>query len=410
MQSYKNLDGTNDAGFKNLSPSDLNLKTIDGEAETLEANARTSFESPLALNDPKVVDLRNAQTYVVGNLKKEDGRTIVAHRNKWLLGVISKLESTRDKSEAAIQKLESEIREAESGIKESEELIRQAELKGDAQAEKLARQELTRAKEVRTKKREMKDFAEHIKRSAEEALVCAKKGDKDLEMKLEQLEFDMNRPYWETNEIQFIEKRGENAYIDSIYTSLKKQAPPNLPPRKYDMLQPGDVLLISPDDRKSFFINLGDRISSSSSSPASHTVLFLKEVNGKKLFLDHNLERGSVVISEEEFLKKYGSRDALVAQPVSKMDSEALWKMAKELVRKEAENPNKTNYGLYGDDYMVCSEADRWVLVHSGVNIPETSSPFKRVLGIHYGPANFFDDEYNFVITPLYSDSKSPPK
>jgi hypothetical protein len=410
MQSYKKLDGTNDAGFKSLSQSDLNFKTLDGETETLAANARTSFDAPLALNDPRVVDLRDAQTYVVGNLKKDDGKTTAAQRNKWLIGVISKLESTRDKAEATIQKLESDIREAESVIKKSEELIRQAVRKGDAQAEKLARQELSKAKEGIKKNRDMKDFAEHIKRSADEALVCAKQGEKNLEIKLEQLEFDMNRPYWETNQIRLIEKRGGNAYIDSIYTSLRKNAPPNLPPRKYDMLQPGDVLLISPDDTKSFSINVGDRISSSSASPASHTVLFLKEVNGKKLFLDHNLERGSVVISEEEFLKNYGSREALVAQPVSKVKSEALWEFAKELVRKEAENPYKTNYGLYGDDYMVCSEAARWVLVNSGMNLPETSSPYKWVLGIKYGPANFFDDEYNFVITPLYSASQLPTK
>jgi len=28
---------------------------------------------------------------------------------------------------------------------------------------------------------------------------------------------------------------------------------------------------------------------------------------------------------------------------------------------------------------------------------------FKRLLGIHYGPANFFSDDYNFIITPLYA-------
>jgi hypothetical protein len=55
---------------------------------------------------------------------------------------------------------------------------------------------------------------------------------------------------------------------------------------------------------------------------------------------------------------------------------------------------------------MVCSEADRWVLVNSGRKIPETASPLKRLLGIHYGPANFFSDDKNFIITPLYGVPK----
>ncbi len=63
---------------------------------------------------------------------------------------------------------------------------------------------------------------------------------------------------------------------------------------------------------------------------------------------------------------------------------------------------DKSGYGLYGPDNMVCSEASRWILVNSGLKLPETASPLKRLLGIHYGPANFFSDEYNFVITPLW--------
>ncbi len=59
-----------------------------------------------------------------------------------------------------------------------------------------------------------------------------------------------------------------------------------------------------------------------------------------------------------------------------------------------------SGYGLYGNGNIVCSEADRWVLVNSGRKIPETASPLKRLLGIHYGPANFFSDENNFIITP----------
>ena len=236
----------------------------------------------------------------------------------------------------------------------------------------------------------------------------------------EQDEFEKMNAEWMKKQKQLIEQRirEPNEYAGAISKSLKTNAPPPLPPRKYEMLQPGDVLLISPDDNKSFWINVGDRLSSASQSPASHTVLFLKEVNGKKLFLDHTSERGSHVISEEEFLSTYGHRDALVAQPVKETDTDAIWEHTKELVKKEQEKQakntesrtdylrDKSGFGLYGPDNMVCSEADRWVLVNSGLKIPETASPLKRLLGIHYGPANFFSDDKNFIITPLYGVPK----
>jgi hypothetical protein len=101
MQSYKQLDGAGVA-FKTLSDSALSLKTLDGDAETLAANARKPFDTPSETtepaplpvtagsatpffgdtmpdadlqrlinpeNDPNVVDLRKAVKYVAENIK-----------------------------------------------------------------------------------------------------------------------------------------------------------------------------------------------------------------------------------------------------------------------------------------------------------------------------------------------------
>jgi len=101
MQSYKQLDGGGVA-FKTLSDSTLGLKTLGGDAETLAANARKPFDtasdakeassgevaagSPTPFfgdkmsdeelrrlvnpeNDPNVVDLRSAVTYLAENVK-----------------------------------------------------------------------------------------------------------------------------------------------------------------------------------------------------------------------------------------------------------------------------------------------------------------------------------------------------
>lgn len=102
MQSYKQLDDASGAAFKTLANTDLGLKSLDGEAETLAANARAPFDTPatpgltgpeptgaatpffgdtmpvedlqLLVNpdqDPRVVDLTKAHHFVVSSLKED---------------------------------------------------------------------------------------------------------------------------------------------------------------------------------------------------------------------------------------------------------------------------------------------------------------------------------------------------
>jgi hypothetical protein len=235
----------------------------------------------------------------------------------------------------------------------------------------------------------------------------------------EQDEFAKMRAVWMKNEKQLIQQRLKepNRWSASIYNSLKTKEPP-LPYKKFAELKPGDVLLIAPDDAISVMIRGADRLSSREwKSPASHTVLYLKEVNGKKLFLDSTMGHGPLIITGEEFLKKYGHRGAQVAelgkyevaQPLSKEEGNKLWAAARELSMKgQADKSNKSNnlidktdYGLYGDDNMVCSETSRWALIKAGRQIPDTESPFKKLFGVYFGPSNFYNAEQYFIVTPL---------
>lgn len=107
MQSYKQLDDSHGVAFKTLSDSNLSFKTLDGDDETLEANARKPFDTAGTIpsgasatsaggatpffgdtmptkdirllvnpeNDPNVVDLRNAVAYVAKNLKNGPARS-----------------------------------------------------------------------------------------------------------------------------------------------------------------------------------------------------------------------------------------------------------------------------------------------------------------------------------------------
>lgn len=105
MKSYKRLDGSGGVAFKTLSDSSLAMKTLDGDAETLAANARKPFDTAGDLkmpsedtmfnptpffgdtmpiedirllvnpdNDPRVVDLRDAKTFVVENIKNDSDK------------------------------------------------------------------------------------------------------------------------------------------------------------------------------------------------------------------------------------------------------------------------------------------------------------------------------------------------
>lgn len=100
MQSFKALGGNQNLQIKSIGDSKLDFKKLDGEAETLSANARKQFDSlsiPIDTNsinggtrffgdtmstldlqiledlnnDPDVVDLRETQKYVEEKIKKD---------------------------------------------------------------------------------------------------------------------------------------------------------------------------------------------------------------------------------------------------------------------------------------------------------------------------------------------------
>ncbi len=221
---------------------------------------------------------------------------------------------------------------------------------------------------------------------------------------------------------------GPNPWSEAIRRSLKIKAPP-LPDKMFSQLQPGDVLLVAPEDDPTtgafwsgHYIRLFDKLTSWEwNSYASHSCIYLKEVKGVKFFLDNIPGEGPRIKTEDQIIKEYGERyiDVArarrpgVAQPVSKIDAEKLWAAARELGIKQLNSDvdnlgntitrimNWTNYGFYGNENMVCSEASRFVLIKAGLDIPDTNSPFKKLLGTYFGPANFYSSEQYFLITPL---------
>jgi hypothetical protein len=233
------------------------------------------------------------------------------------------------------------------------------------------------------------------------------------ETRLEQDEFENMNADWIKKQNQLIEQRlmKPNKYAAAIYNSLKTIAPP-LPWKTFNELQPGDVLLIN----GKLIAGVDNTFSSENSSNASHTVIYLKEINGKKFFLDNQPLEGPRIISEDEFLKRYsprGTEVARLAQPLNEKEGKKLFSAAVELAQKNNKKlvnedtwfdkylSTDTNYGAWGKDNVVCSESD-WALINNvGRNIPKSGDWLKVKLGVDFSPADYKNSPY-FLVTPLW--------
>ncbi len=78
MQSYKPLDGVQNLGTKSLSNTDLNFKSLDGDAETLASDARKQFEGGITLPVSGSTQIGSGATQFFGDtMPQEDLQTLV---------------------------------------------------------------------------------------------------------------------------------------------------------------------------------------------------------------------------------------------------------------------------------------------------------------------------------------------
>jgi hypothetical protein len=341
-------------------------------------------------------------------------------RNQWLLSTAFKLETKVEETNTAIRETINNINKCETTISNSKIIVDRARKEGNSKAEKIALDAAKKAEDAKQKNlTNLKRLDEYLTK-LKSLIESTKSGKDDAELKTEQFEFENNKEQWLKTKNDSIQQRLNNSslYFNNLYTSLKTNAPPPLAGKTFNELKPGDVLLIDKDTSKlslSYWINKGDEIlSSTKSSSASHTLIYLKSINGKKMFLDNVPGTGSRIISEEEYVYLYGNRNAKVgtltnvAEPLSEKDGEKLYRIARELADKELKYQSTDNksfikgstYGVKGTD-MVCSEASRWVLIKAGYEIPETDDEVKKFIGMDYSPADFCKSKY-FMVTPLY--------
>jgi tetratricopeptide (TPR) repeat protein len=207
-----------------------------------------------------------------------------------------------------------------------------------------------------------------------------------------------------------------------VLADSTNQKPSKCSAKKLDDVNVGDVILVGPNGDSWFSKKqaYADALISDANARVTHTLTCVKVTKeGKRIFMDNQGDEGPRMISEAEFKIKYEGRQKHVASmknepfgvatPVSVKEADSIWQMARRLVQKNKDNENgwmgKNNYGLWGDDQLVCSEAS-WMLVNvtGRYKIPVSNFLLSKIGGIDFTPASFFKDTKYFLITKFEMD------
>lgn len=249
-----------------------------------------------------------------------------------------------------------------------------------------------------------------------------------VEYQKEQFKIRLEQPnYWCKKYYEDLEKQESLTNENSDYKSE------SVPPKKLSEVQAGDVILIGPTD--SWLSKQQAKIDAElndNDANFTHTVTCVKVIGDEKLYLDNQFGEGPKIIDEQTFKDLYGKRTSEVAQmrkeewgiaqPLNDEEAKKLWNKATELYDKNKENleyeyddqTNKmvskknylsNNYGLIGDDNLVCSEAS-WKLVNASGRYKIAGLDDSKLIskmGISFSPASFYNARQYFIITPLDS-------
>lgn len=351
------------------------------------------------------------------------------------------------RNQGQLDLIEAELRKVETTIRKARDLASRAQASHRDVAEQTALRALAGAEEARANhlRRKQAVAASLVKFQAmlalpDEALLDLKlPEDADdarskLALQREREECELDQAGWlKKYQAAMREKESPVAGRRSLaIVSSLRGSPVPVPAKTWPELSPGDVILVDPKDR------MGERLRSAEGfadlfapgsgvgkATACHTLVYLKEVHGRRFFLDNQPGDGPRIIPEDVFLERYGhrflnkasyaSRNAdgiYVAERLEAGQARNLWNAAMQAhqegnqQRVVVRNPFgeevrlDTGYGIFADD-LVCSETSRWALIRAGKPVPAARSGLKQLLRIQFGPADFFDPSQPFLITPI---------
>ena len=223
-------------------------------------------------------------------------------QNKWQVDEIFRLETKVAETNDEILIIKDKIQNCDLTISKSEKIIGLAKQSSNSIAEGIAQNALQKSQDAREKNvTRLIAISEYLKK-LNAMLAYLKTNPKDAELSLEKFNFENKNDEWMKAKDEAVLKRLEanNPLCDNLLKSLKTNAPPPLMIKTFANLQIGDVLLITRGSQSetdllnasgklmSWAINGADQLASGSmGSKASHTVIYVKEINGKKMFMDN---------------------------------------------------------------------------------------------------------------------------
>ena len=221
--------------------------------------------------------------------------------------------------------------------------------------------------------------------------------------------------YWCKNYVNELQQQIDSTTKIEVWNPMK--------PKTTKDLKPGDVILVEGTGVAGNLIQGVDILfTGSATTNASHTLTYLKEVDGVKLFLDNNPSIGAVIISEQQMREKYDGRGTEIARmtgaPLDSTQVKLLWNKAIEMQQKNNQEAlfsynssgekkfiAGTEWGIIGDD-MVCSEAS-WELIKATGRKdfnPQAKGWFNGMFKkntIGFSPADFYENNQYFLISTL---------
>ena len=245
--------------------------------------------------------------------------------------------------------------------------------------------------------------------------------DAKKQVKTEQTEFDRMNDVWLRKQRERIRVavRKNKTYTREMIRAIKVNRIPSPArrPSSLEDLQPGDILLVEPENIIGQGFRIGDMLIRSlnelaegkvfklSLHPVSHAIAFVKHVKGTMLFLDHRGKEdiyipseGTRIKDQEDVKKKYGHRKAYIARPLVVIDGKEFWSAASEAARKK-----DLGFGLFGRGNVVCSELIRLAILKATKGGGEDFIFEAHRLGpVDITPGAFYDiDGKYFIIYPL---------
>lgn len=356
-----------------------------------------------------------------------------AQPTDWYNQQLLKWQTEAESANASITRLQQEIKVAEFAKRQSWGILCQAQDQKNEKAIKVAEEAIRVHDQTLSRLYANIQKASQYQSQLKELIRLARQQPQRAAALREQFDMMINTEAWVRSRDSMLAFRYQEpcTFCAELGETIRtKVPPPPGPPKQFNQLQPGDVILVAREQKNlgfnmSTLINLGDRlVTGNDSSRASHTLIYLKTVDGKMLFLDNNPGEGATIITDQQYMEKYGGRSAdmarYVGEPLKGDEIKKLYDAARELAVNEINKKplfewgplrvkGGTTYGVAGGD-LVCSEASRFALVRalgkrepSETNpaIPESSDWFKKkILSIGYSPADFTKGDY-FRIRPL---------